>query len=259
MLIFVVSKTTSLMLFTDYVFKQPKKLFGTINAKTSKGEKLGYKTLIMYLSPDKQNTQGKNLCAKSTAGCRAACLFTAGRGRFTMTKIARLHKTEYFLRDRQRFMLHAAIEIAEAIQRYGAENLAIRLNGTSDIPFENIPVGNFSSLMAMFPDVQFYDYTKVFSRLNDKLPANYHLTFSRAETTLNHAETALALKLGYNVSAVFNILNETELPETYMGYPVVNGDMHDLTFIHPKNVVVGLKAKGDGRKDTSGFVIRDFK
>ena len=244
------------MFFSNYIFKRPNRLFGVQNAKTIKGELLGYKTFILYMSPEKQNSMGKSLCAKATEGCKAACLFTAGRGRFTITKMARLHKTEYFLRERERFMYHLAIEIAEGIQRYGAENIAIRLNGTSDIPWEHIPVGKFKILMEMFYDVQFYDYTKIFSRLNDKLPANYHLTFSRAETSINHAESELALKLGYNVAAVFAVKDETELPATFNGVPVINGDIHDLTFIHPKNVIVGLKAKGDAKKDTSGFVIR---
>ena len=174
--------------------------------------------------------------------------------------LGRLHKTEYFLRDRKAFMEQVAKEIKAGIKKHGADKICIRLNGTSDIPYENIPVGEYANIMAMFPDVQFYDYTKVFSRLDKtKLPANYHLTFSRAETALNQKQAELALKLGFNVAAVFAVKDETQLPAEYKGTKVVNGDEHDLTFIQPDNVILGLKAKGKAKKDNTNFVIRDFK
>lgn len=238
--------------------KVPANLFGTQNAKTKKGDKLGYTTYIIYLSPHKQNSKGKNLCPNATNGCTAACLFTAGRGKFTMTQNARLNKTEYFLNDRDGFMTQAANEIAHGVKKHGAKNICIRFNGTSDIPFENIPVGEYPNIMTMFPDVQFYDYTKVFNRLTKVLPTNYHLTFSRAETPKNQNEANIALKMGFNVAAVFAVKDETKLPLKYNGIPVINGDAHDLTFLHPKGCIVGLKAKGDGKKDTTGFIIRDF-
>jgi len=248
---------------TNYEFKQPKKLFGTENAKTTKGEKLGYNTYIVYMSPDKQNTMGKTVCSNSTEGCRTACLFTAGMGIFSNVMTGRLHKTEYFLRHRQNFMLQVAKEIKAGIKKHGAKNICIRLNGTSDIPYENIPVGDHKNIMEMFPDVQFYDYTKIFSRLKNELPANYHLTFSWAETGFNQAEALLALNLGFNVAAVFAVKDETELPTEYNGVQVVNGDEHDLTFLHTqpkgnKGVILGLKAKGRAKKDNTGFVIRNF-
>ena len=112
--------------------------------------------------------------------------------------------------------------------------------------------------MSMFPSIQFYDYTKVFARLKKELPKNYHLTFSRAETESNHKETLLALQMGFNVAVVFNVKDETELPSQYQGFKVINGDMHDLTFLHDKNTIIGLKAKGMAKKDTTGFVVKDF-
>ena len=246
------------MLFTNYLFKKPKTLFGVINAKTIKGEKLGWYTYILYMSPDKLNTFGRSVCASSTNGCRESCLFTAGRGIYKNVAMGRLHKTEYFLRERENFMNQIAKEIQSAIKKHGEEKIAIRLNGTSDIPYENIAIGEYNNIMEMFPNVQFYDYTKVFSRLKDTLPSNFHLTFSRAETKINHAQADLALLMGFNVAAVFAVKDESELPSEYKGYKVINGDIHDLTFIHEKNVIVGLKAKGKAKKDTTGFVIREF-
>lgn len=242
----------------SYTYKKPKTLFGTQNAKTIKGEELGYTTLILYLSPEKQNSKGKNICPKATKGCAASCLFTAGRGKFSNVKLGRLHKTEYFLSDKKGFMNDLVNEIGKAIIKYGADKLCVRLNGTSDIPFENIKVGGFNNLMDMFPKVQFYDYTKVFSRLTKPLPKNYHITFSWAETKENQNECMRALEIGFNVAAVFDVKNETELPQTYKGIKVINGDIHDLTFLHEKGTMVGLKAKGDAKKDKTGFVIRDF-
>jgi hypothetical protein len=242
----------------SYKYKKPTKLFGTQNAKTIKGEELGYTTHIIYLSPEKQNSKGKNICPKATKGCAESCLFTAGMGKFSNVMLGRLHKTEYFLNDRNSYMNDIVKEIQKAIDKKTDKELAFRLNGTSDIPYENIAVGGFKNIMEMFPNVQFYDYTKIFSRLVKPLPKNYHLTFSWAETSDNHEECFRALEIGFNVAAVFAVKNETELPKTYKGFEVINGDLHDLTFLHKKNVIVGLKAKGKAIKDTSGFVIRDF-
>jgi len=241
----------------NYQYKKPSVLFGTQNNKTVKGEAKGYKTFIIYMSPEKQNSLGKNLCPKASEGCKQACLFTAGMGAFSNVKIGRINKTEYFLRDRVGFMQQAAKEIKKAVKKHGAENIAIRLNGTTDIPFENIPFEFegvvYSNIMEIFPQVQFYDYTKVFNRLTKKLPKNYDLTFSRSEDAINHYEAGEALKLGYNVAAVF----KNELPTNLDGYLIVDGDETDLTFLHPKGVILGLKAKGKAKKDISGFVINN--
>lgn len=241
----------------NYQYKKPSVLFGTQNNKTVKGEAKGYKTFIIYMSPEKQNTLGKNLCPKASEGCKQSCLFTAGMGAFSNVKIGRINKTEYFLKDRVGFMQQAAKEIKKAVKKHGAENIAIRLNGTTDIPFENIPFefeGEvYSNIMEIFPDVQFYDYTKVFNRFTKKLPANYDLTFSRSEDERNQTEAEALLILGHNVAAVF----KNQLPAFYGGYQIIDGDETDLTFLHPKGVILGLKAKGKAKKDISGFVINN--
>lgn len=247
----------------NYQYKQPKVLFGVQNAKTIKSIPLGYMTFILYTSPDKQNSTGKTLCAHSTPGCRTSCLFTAGRGKFSNVAMARIHKAEYFLRNRNEFMEQVSKEITAGIKKYGAENICIRLNGTSDIPYENIPVGDHKNIMEMYPTVQFYDYTKNPNRFKKELPANYHLTFSMAETIENKINCFKLLDMGFNIAAVFNVKNETELPTHYRGYKVIDGDQHDLTFKHKqpnntKGIILGLKAKGDAKKDQTGFVIKDL-
>ena len=106
---------------------------------------------------------------------------------------------------------------------------------------------NYPNIMTAFPDVQFYDYTKISNRR--RLPANYDLTFSLADG--NCADAIVALASGLNVAAVFRKV----LPASHLGRPVVDGDKSDLRFLDERGVIVGLTAKGKAKKDTSGFVI----
>jgi hypothetical protein len=244
----------------------PDKLFGKdSNAKTKKGIPLGYSTYLIYLAPAKQNKFGKNLCSSATEGCTTSCLFTSGRGRMKPVEKARKNKAEYFLSDRDGFMTQVYKELTTAVNGIKKTGIpiAVRMNGTSDIPWENIPVTSpsgkrYSSIMEAFPNVQFYDYTKIYRRLGNT-PKNYHLTFSRAETMKNKMEAKEALKRGFQVAAVFGVKKGESLPKTYDGYKVVDGDEHDLTFLQPNGVILGLRAKGDALKDESGFVIQTNK
>lgn len=224
----------------------PNNLLSTKNSKTIKGEKFGYTTYIMYLAPHTQNSQGKNLCAKASKGCAEACLFKSGAARFNVVQQGKINKTEYFLNNRKAFLNQLYNEIVSIVKKHNDvigdktlsfngsvlrhKEFAIRLNGTSDIPFENLKVKDNKSIFELFPDVQFYDYTKIDKRFNNKiLPKNYHLTFSRSED--NHNEVVDILNRGYNVAVVFGIKDEADLPDTYLGYPVINGDESDLRFL----------------------------
>lgn len=150
----------------------------------------------------------------------------------------------------------------------------VRLNGTSDLPWENIAVRGelgetFSSLMALFVDVQFYDYTKSWRRAAQhalgNMPANYHLTFSRSEC--NDDQALSVLGRGGNAAVVFSTRKGEALPATWNGYPVIDGDTSDLRFTdagsaeansfrpYAGGFVVGLRAKGKARRDASGFVV----
>lgn len=249
------------------------------NPKTLKGQSKGYLTAILHLAPARLS--GFNVCPMATEGCKAACLNTAGRGgiakggmltaaviasgqRTNYIQEARARKTRAFFQDREGFMLSVAAEITKA-QRVAKEHglkLAVRLNGTSDIRWEVVPVTvsgveTYPNLMAMFPDVAFYDYTKIANRRN--LPSNYKLTFSLADGNGAHAVTAL--QAGMNVAAVFR---DKATVGRYLGLgtyrlgprnvPVVDGDETDLRFLDPAGVIVALYAKGNARKDASGFV-----
>ena len=217
------------------------------NAKTVKGQGRGYMTAILYLAPADES--GYEVCPMASQGCRKACLNKAGMGAFSNVQAARIAKTRLYFEDREAFMAQLMGEVRAFIRKAFKAGLipVVRLNGTSDIPWERVPVEGKPNIMAHFPTVQFYDYTKRHNRRD--LPDNYHLTFSLAED--NDSRASAAASNGANVAVVFRTDN---FPATFMGMPVVDGDADDLRFLDGKGVVVGLKAKGPAKKDTSGFV-----
>jgi hypothetical protein len=219
------------------------KLLTTANYKTVKGEKLGYLTGILYLAPAK--ISGYEVCPRRSAGCTAACLYTAGMGAFGTVQQARIKKTKQFFEDRDNFLMQLRKDITALVRKAKKTNMtpAIRLNGTSDIEWTRF------GIMEEFPEVQFYDYTKVLNRLKQPIPKNYHITFSKSED--NEMDCRWALNLGFNVAVVFN-----KLPETYFARPVISGDETDVRFEDARGVIVGLTAKGKAKKDLNNFVIK---
>ena len=233
-------------------YKIPKNLLskGSTNAKTSKNPETTY---ILYLAPYTQNSKKINICPKASAGCAAACLFSAGRGAFSNVIASRVNKTEYYLHDKEKFILQLAGELVKINKKAATETnqTLIRLNGTSDLDFVYLlkKYANFD--ISNYRNLHFYDYTKILGKVKKYIDhKNYTLTFSRAED--NELEALQALEIGANVAAVFS----GDLPKTYKGYTVVDGDKTDQEMIAFKGVILGLKAKGKARKDNSGFVIK---
>lgn len=237
----------------------PEKLLGLdTNAKTIKGEKYGIKTAILYLVP--ANGSGVNLCAMAfLAQCVKPCLFTAGRGAMSNVMLARLRKTLFFNQYPGLFMAQLAKEIAalRTKAKRGGFKLVVRPNGTSDIRWENIPVNGAKSIMGLFPDIQFYDYTKLANRKN--VPANYDLTFSYSGVPAYQSQVAKAIALGERIAVVFRnrAIVDSMLANgaSFMGLPIVDGDDSDIRHLDPKGAIVALYAKGKARNDTSGFVV----
>ena len=226
------------------------KLLSTANPKIQKGTKMGYLSFILHLAPS--DLSGKNTCPKATKGCIAACLNTAGRGGMfkrgettNMIQRARIRKTEYFFADRAAFMDDLASDIMRAVNYARKKGLipVFRLNGTSDLSWEKYPVCGADNIFALFPTIQFYDYTKVLGRKVSHIE-NYHLTFSKADG--NDADVAEALMQGMSVVAVYDAI-PADVP---------SADETDLRFLDPRGIMLGLKAKGRAKKDYSGFVIR---
>ena len=223
------------------------KLLSTTNTKIKKGEKFGWTTFGLSLAP--ANLSGKQLCPHRSKGCEFSCLNTAGMGVFSNVQEARIAKSKYLIEEKNSFISQLKKELiaAEKKAKKLGMKIAVRLNVLSDLPWYNM------LQMSEYPNIQFYDYTPNVSRmiqfLRGELPENYHLTFSRKEN--NQSKVELIASMGGNIAAVFDTL-----PATYLGKKVVDGDDTDLRFMDDKNVIVGLKAKGRGKKDTSGFVIK---
>jgi hypothetical protein len=227
---------------------------GDGSAKLAKSDAAGtqYLSAICYLAPHKVAGFG-NVCPNASAGCIAACLNTAGRGIYQKTQDARIARTKLWFEDRDTFKSQMTKEIHSFVKKCTAVGkvAAVRLNGTSDIPWEK----QWPDLFELFPQVQFYDYTKNVKRMlawaKGEMPANYHLTFSRSE--VNEDKCREVLKAGGNVAVVFS----TDIfPSTYLGRPVFDADEDDLRFLDAKGTIQALKAKGKAKKDLSGFVVK---
>ncbi|NBO98766.1 MAG: hypothetical protein EBU90_01380 [Proteobacteria bacterium] len=223
----------------------------SVDAKTVKSEKFGYLTGILYLAPSDESGV-INTCPNASEGCRAACLYSAGRGAFESVKKARMNKTIWFKRDREGFMDQLDKDITALVKKANKENMipCVRLNGTSDLPWENIRFKDGKNIMERHSSIQFYDYTKSSKRiglfLDKKLPSNYHLTFSRSESNAKVAKSLF--DKGATVAIVYY-----SVP---VHAKVVNGDDSDLRFLDPSNSIIALKAKGKAKKDQSGFVVK---
>lgn len=239
---------------TSNDFKVPAKLFGTGNSKTMKGDKYGYTTYIQHLIPAGKHGLA-NLCPYASPGCAAACLVSAGHGRFPMVENARINKTVYYTGMPAAYRRQLEAEIFQVAVKHSTTETkaAMRLNGTSDV--------NWTALVRKMTDElgehapTFYDYTKnpglvrKIHRMRHEQGFNYHVIFSRDEKNDEEAQ-AIAAE-GINVAVVFR----KEKPDTWWGLPVIDGDIHDLRFLDPDGHVVALSAKGKAKEDRTGFVI----
>jgi hypothetical protein len=234
------------------------KLFSHNKVKTDKGSAKGYETYIIFMSPYTENVSGINLCPMATKGCVDSCLNRSGLGGiYTNVQNARRRKADFFITDRIGFLHQVKFEIERAIKKnVGGAIPVFRLNGTTDISFEKFKVFDGKNIFEIFPDIQFYDYTKNHTRFEKELPSNYHLTFSKSET--NYDKCIELLSRGVNVAMVFN-----KVPNEYNGFKVINADIDDLRFLDERGVICGLKYRnitGSGANNSlaysSGFAIK---
>lgn len=221
------------------------------NAKTTKGEKYGYKTYILYMAPHKQNSFGKNLCPNASKGCVSACLFTSGRGKMSNVKNARIKKANYFIENRKEFLNNLHLEVTKINKKKSSLIPCIRLNGTTDIPWENFDI------IQKNPNIMYYDYSKSKKRVLQNNLKNYHLVFSRSETNNEDCREILRNNKSIAVVVTKELKNRLLIDPT-INYNLVDGDLHDLIFKHAEGSIILLKSKGDGNKDTTGFVIKDY-
>ena len=224
------------------------------NAKTVKGDD-EYLTAIMYLAPYKL-AGGANVCSMAElAECHKPCLNLSGRGKFNNIQKARIRKTNWFHTNKEAFMYQLALDLCK-FERFCEKHKvkpAVRLNGTSDIRWELIkyPLDG-KNVFERFPDITFYDYTKIPNRKIKDLP-NYSLTWSYSGSNDKYKSfVPQAKKAGMNIAVVFR---DENFPKKYLNWKVIDGDKDDLRFLDPKQSIIALKAKGPAKKDTSGFVV----
>ena len=229
------------------------KLLSQGSMKIDKSNKIQdkYFSRILYLAPHNLADGKRTVCPYATvAKCHEPCLNLSGNGFYNSVQKARIRKTLMFLDDKETFMA----ELFKDIFKFQKECKdlgklpALRLNGTSDIQWETIKIKKDKSIFEYFPDVQFYDYTKIPTRKVGHIK-NYHLTWSYSQANDKYA--TLFDKVSNNIAVVFR----DALPKMFKGLRVIDGDKHDMRFLDDTQVVVGLIEKGEAKKDTSGFVI----
>lgn len=254
------------------------------NAKTVKGQKFGFMTAILYLAPFKMS--GINICPMAElAGCWRACLNVQGRGGISKAskkmrrggitvpdntiQRCRIARTKMYAKDRDGFMAQLVKELRAFIKKAARKGLTpvIRLNGTSDIRWENQPLTidgqYFDSIFDAFPDQQFYDYTKLPNRYNRAMPDNYHLSLSFSNASERYADMCWDAHAKHGASLVMVYRTKDDIAAaanwyTECGVKFIDGDASDLRFLDPGKCIVALKAKGTATRDKSGFVL-DFE
>lgn len=255
------------------------------NAKTVKGQKVGFLTAVLYLAPFKMS--GFNVCPMAeVAGCWRGCLNTAGRGGISKggkrmrtpvglvpdnaIQRCRIKRTKLWAEDRPAFCAQLVKEIRAFLRKAARKGLTptVRLNGTSDIQWEKIDIGYWmgeesATIFEMFPDTQFYDYTKIAKRFKRTLPANYHLSLSYSEANEKYAASCWEAHGQHGASLVMVYRTKDDIWNARQWFEechvrVIDGDANDLRFLDPDKCIVTLKAKGKARTDKSGFVL-DFE
>ena len=219
---------------------------GSVSKTTKHIKSIEYNELVytIYLAP--ANSSGYEVCSMRNIECADLCLNESGMNRMNMNdeliNRSRIKKTQLFFENREYFLKWMMYEIE--LTKMKAEKLgmsfSVRINNTSDInplSFYLDVDGKKLNILDLFPDVQFYDYTKVPNRTKlMKLYSNYDLTFSFDG---HNKETCLRmLENNVRVAVVFD-----KLPDTLWGYKVIDGDLYDMRYRDEKNVIIGLKFK----------------
>lgn len=253
------------------------RLFSTDSAKAAKASGFGYLNAIHYMAPY-DFSGAANVCPHATPECIRDCLgWFSGQAAIVSdlengtnaTRESRKLKVRLFMSDRADYMNRLVRDIVSLRRKAAREGLklCVRLNGSSDISWERIsfvlspstlkalglPADKRASanIIGLFPDIQFVEYTKNYKRLG-KAPANLDLTLSYSARNADACVSALLA--GHNVAIVFH----GGLPATFGGFPVIDGDKHDLRHLDRKGgCIVGLSPKGSKAKrdKTGGFVV----
>ena len=220
---------------------------GSVNLTTKhqKAYKYDELTYSLYLAPAKSS--GYEVCPKRNKECTLLCLNESGLNTMSMNddKInkSRIQKTKLFFEHREFFMRWMIDEIESAKRKADklGYSFSVRLNNTSDISPESFYIregDKTKNILQVFPKTKFYDYTKVYKRIELlKKYKNYDLTFSYSG--YNFPDCVSALNNKVRVAVVF----KKELPKSFWGRKVIDGDAYDMRYRDKKDVIVGLKFK----------------
>lgn len=229
-----------------------------MDAKTSKGEKLGVRTAVTYLAP--YTLSGQNVCAMAElANCHEPCLFTAGRGAMSSVMCSRTMRTLIVQQYPEAFLAQLRKELIAHCKACARDGIvpAYRPNGTSDIRWERWEAWRdlMAELVAEY-GLRVYDYTKIPNR---NVPTWYDLTYSYSGSIGYRPFVNRAITNGERLAVVFRtramVQQLLDNGGTFNGLKVVDGDDTDVRFYDPKNCVVALYAKGRAKRDQSGFVV----
>lgn len=234
---------------------------GLVNNSTKHVKAFKYNEMVytIYLAPG--NSSGYEVCPGRTSECTSLCLNSSGRNKMDIKKeminASRIKKVRLFFEEKNYFMKWLIDDIKKSYNKAMEQGFyfSVRLNNTSDISPEDFYIidnGVKQNILEIFPHIQFYDYTKVFDRESlTKKYSNYDLTYSF--TGRNWSECLDLLNKGERITVVFN-----KVPETYLGFEVVDGDKYDMRYRDPKGVIIGLKFKKVRNKLTNDnkFVIQ---
>ena len=181
------------------------------------------------------------------------CLFDSGLSAvYRAINDVRRARARYFLENRAAYWRQLDLELRRFLALCDRRQLrpTVRPNGTSDVVWERVGAHLFDC--KTFRRIRWYDYTKIQKRLlpSWRLPQRYTLTLSRGQT-----DSAVDAVWSVNPRARVSVVFGNGLPSHWCDRRVVDGDAHDLTFLHRPGSVIGLKAKGPAKRDRSGFVV----
>jgi hypothetical protein len=210
---------------------------GDSNPKTAKN-KVATRGLSLYPA----NGAGIGNVCPHAGVCVAPCLAHQGQGPVPSVMSSRVAKTVLWYLARDWFLAKLNRELSAFRASVPSGDVAgVRLNMFSDIPWEHFGV------IDEHADIEFYDYTKN-PRRSGQLRPNYWVTFSYDGTPESESHARRILETGGNVSAVFHNVDgkcgkaahRQRLPQSFMGFPTINGTKTDWRPEDPRGVVVAL-------------------
>jgi len=179
---------------------------------------------------------------------RSACLVNSGQLTLSTSLAARGVRTALALGWKEAFWALLGLDIQRLQKKASKDDarVALRLDGTSDL-------GMGDEGAKRFPDVMFWDYTKIASRLGRSSLPNRHVTYSYDGTDRSARIAADYLETGGTVSYVLAVSSKrvtaADRPDTVTldgrSFPTVSGDDTDARFLDPVGTVnlLSFKAK----------------